>query len=78
MSDELDALGYLQGIYRGKIIPDGQRMKAAIAALPFESPKLSVVTSVAIGFASRLEAAAERQGRSMVIDATPKPQAIDG
>jgi hypothetical protein len=68
----------LQGIYRGKIIPDGQRMKAAIAALPFEHPKLTVSANIsAVGFASRLERAMVASGKRAVIDATAKP-AIDG
>lgn len=49
-----------------------RRMRAAIAALPFEHPKLAVVASMDAGpgFAARLEAAIERFHR--VLDAKPQ------
>jgi hypothetical protein len=43
---EFDALGYLQAVYQGKIIAESQRMKAAIEALPFEKPKLSMTATI--------------------------------
>jgi hypothetical protein len=46
MDDELDALGYLQAVYRGKIIAEAQRMKAAIEALPFERPRLAMTANL--------------------------------
>lgn len=67
---ELDALGYLQGVYRGKFIAEGQRMKAAMAALPFERPKLAVTATLdGRGFAEQMEEIARKSGRSYVIDA---------
>jgi hypothetical protein len=70
-NDELDALGYLQAVYRGKIIAEPQRMKAAEAALPFERPKLAVLATLD-SFATRLEEMMEARGMRTVIDASPK------
>jgi hypothetical protein len=42
----IDAHSYLIGVYRGLIKPNGNRLRAAIAALPFEKPKLAVVASM--------------------------------
>jgi hypothetical protein len=69
---ELDALRYLQMVYRGLIEAEGPRMRAAMACLPFETPKLSVVASVSDPdhFAARLERAIQRSGvRPLMIEA---------
>jgi hypothetical protein len=64
-----NALAYLQSIYRNLSEPDGRRMRAAMAALPFESPNL---TAMAIGsmngetFAALLDKAIERSGRANI------------
>ena len=76
MDDEFDALSYLQAIYRGKIIADTQRMRAAQAALPYEHPKLSVVANVH-SFAAQLEELSRERGRSNVIDAKPNFQNVE-
>jgi hypothetical protein len=61
---DLDALTYLQLVYRGQIEAESQRMRAAMACLQFERPKLAVVASVndPAAFAERLEAAIRRSG----------------
>jgi hypothetical protein len=68
---DLDALRYLQLVYRGEIQAEGPRMRAAMACLPFETPKLWVVASIKdpAGFAERLERAIERSGvRPLMIE----------
>jgi hypothetical protein len=67
----LDALRYLQAVYRGQIEAEGPRMRAAMACLPFETPKLSVVASIndPSAFAERLERAIQRSGvRPLMIE----------
>jgi hypothetical protein len=74
---DLDALTYLQMVYRGQIQAEGPRMRAAMACLPFETPKLSVVASIhdPAGFAERLERAIERSGvRPLMIEHAPQPR----
>jgi hypothetical protein len=85
VDQELDALRYLQMVYRGQIQAEGPRMRAAMACLPFEVPKLSVVASIhdPAGFADRLERAIERSGvrplmlEARVIEAKPDPEPSD-
>jgi hypothetical protein len=65
------ALSYLQGIYRDPLQTDAVRMRAAIAALPFEHPKLAVTANFGMdkeSFAAQMKEIAERSGRSNVID----------
>lgn len=58
-------LEFLRAIYSDINQPLHRRMRAAIAALPFEHPKLAVVASVGPNaeFAARLEAAIARSGK---------------
>jgi hypothetical protein len=74
------ALEYIRDVYRGRRIADPWRMRAAIAALPFESPKLSVIASVDDRdgtFAERLDRAIERSSGMKAIEhqseAEPRP-----
>ena len=62
-----NALGLLQAIYKSRGVPLSVRMRAAVEALPFESPKLSA-TAVLTGedFAERLEKAIARSGVKMI------------
>jgi hypothetical protein len=74
---DLDALRYLQLVYRGQIQAESQRMRAAIAALAYETPKLSVVASIndPTAFAERLERAIQRSGvRPLMIEHVPQPK----
>ena len=53
------SLEFLQAVYSDAKQPFARRMRAAIAALPFEHPKLAVTASITggSGIAARLEAA---------------------
>jgi hypothetical protein len=66
---------------RNAIQAEGQRMRAAIAALAYETPKLSVVASVndPERFAERLERAIQRSGvRPLMIEHAPiEPRVIE-
>jgi hypothetical protein len=60
------SLDLLQAVYRSADQPMHRRMRAAIAALPFEHPKLAVTAVVSTeGFAARLEAARERSAKAI-------------
>jgi hypothetical protein len=67
------SLEYLQSVYRDPRQPDQKRLRAAIAALPFESPKLAVTVGVngSQHFAAQLEAAIARVSKATIIDARP-------
>ena len=68
-----NALEYVQDIYKGRRPIDPWRFRAAIAALPFESPKLAVTTLIANGddFAAMLDRAIERSATVRMIEAKP-------
>ena len=61
-STPANALAYLQSIYCNPAEPEGRRLRAAVAALPFESPKLSA-TAIVNGetFAAMLDRAIRTQ-----------------
>jgi hypothetical protein len=67
------SLGLLQSIYSNPTEPVARRMRAAIAALRFETPKLAV-TALMNGeeFGAALERAIARSGK--VIDRSPPKQ----
>ena len=54
------SLTLLQKVYHSSAVALSTRMRAAMAALPFEHPKLAVVTTINAGdFADQLERAIE-------------------
>jgi len=70
------SLDFLQKVYRSTKQPMSRRMRAAIEAMSFESPKLAVIANVGEkGIGELLDAARERMrnggGGKVVIDAKP-------
>ena len=71
------ALEYLQSIYRNPSEPDGRRMRAAMAALPFESPKLNAVAVMNDeGFSIMLEKAIQRSRAPLQIEHQPSDREL--
>ena len=73
-SQKLDALRYLQMIYRDPQLSTAVRMRAAGLALPFESPKLAVTAVVSEqDFAAVLDRRLKRieEMKANAIEATP-------
>ena len=69
------SLEFLQAIYRSKEQPMVRRMKAAIAALPYEHPKLAV-TAVVDGtedLGARLHRAIQRSAKVIELRAAQEP-----
>jgi hypothetical protein len=66
------SLQLLQQVYRSPKLPLPTRMRAAIAAIQFEHPKLAVTASIEAGdFADQLDQAVERTRRVLMIEAKP-------
>ena len=59
----------MQAVYRDPAQPMTRRMRAAVAALPFEHPKLSVNANLDNNFASVMEQYGRQAGKPNVIDA---------
>ena len=73
MEEGEGSLRFLQAIYRNPEVPLPVRMRAAMAALPFEKPKLAVVATVDGNkdFAFQLDQAVERTRRVLMIETKP-------
>ena len=66
------SLTLLQKVYRSSSVAITTRMRAAIAAIQFEHPKLAVTATINSGdFADQLDKAVERSRKVAVIEAKP-------
>jgi hypothetical protein len=75
-AEEITALSYLQSIYRDPGETEHRRMRAAIAALPFENPKVSAVAISHMSgkdFASALERCLARSEVARSKEYVPAP-----
>jgi hypothetical protein len=63
------SLHFMQAVYRDSRQPMPRRMRAAVAALPFEHPKLAVTVDASRAFAAQMEELSRLRGKSNVIDA---------
>ena len=72
-----NALDYLQDVYRGRRQADPWRMRAAMAAIQFETPRLGVIATTnlnGVDFAALLDRAIERSNGVREVKALPPPE----
>jgi hypothetical protein len=68
VGEPASALDYVQDVYRGRRAADPWRMRAAMAALPFESPKLAITTNLTgQDFAAMLDRAIAASSKAQVV-----------
>ena len=74
---EGNAHALLVATYQGRYRPTPMQLRAAMAAIPFESPKLAVTADIADtdSFAAQLERALTRSGVAKVIEHRPNEDA---
>ena len=71
-------LDFLCAVYRDPRQPMQRRLRCAVEAAPYFHPKLAVTVGInGRDIAHELEAAIERSGRALVIDAKPKAEPGD-
>jgi hypothetical protein len=71
------ALEFFQAVYRDPNQPTSARMRAAAAAIQFESPKLAVTANIQTDLGDALERALERSCNprlNALLDLTPEPR----
>jgi hypothetical protein len=74
---DASSLDFLQAVYRDARQPMSRRMRAAVACLPFEFPKLAVTAFFGDAngdFAAKLELAAARTAKVIEARAEPAPR----
>jgi hypothetical protein len=76
---EANSLDFLQVIYRNPSLALPVRMRAAIAALPFEQPKLAVTAQVSESdFATLLDRRIKRFEEMKLVEAKPSAAPTNG
>jgi hypothetical protein len=72
------SLDLLRAVYRNPSIPLSVRIRCAVAALPFETPKLGTTAHVAEqDFATMLERRLQRISETKLIEARPTDEKVD-
>ena len=82
LGDKPTPLEFMQAVYLNPELPVGTRLRAAIAALPFVHPRLSVIANISnASLGDRLERAIARSAQSpgfRLPQIEAKAQIVDG